>query len=165
MLMKILQKIPVFDGLELHEAEALIQVSTLRAIKKGDEVYKVGEPSSDMLVLIKGKLIVVSKEGKELAAIPAGTSTGEMGVFTGHRRSATIVAAADSLGLVLSRQGLSQVMSTEKNIKGTILENVVSLLADRLEEANTRYVEASAELEARAEAETSAESEASAEVE
>ena len=147
MLMKILQKIPVFDGLALHEAEALIHVSTLKAFKKGDQVYKVGEPSSDMLVLIKGKLIVVSKEGKELVAISAGTSTGEMGVFTGHPRAATIVAAVDSLGLVLTKQGLSQVMSTEKNIKGTILENVVALLATRLEEANKKFVEVSADQE------------------
>ena len=99
-----------------------------------------------MLVLITGKLTVLSASRMPLGEILPGQSTGEMGVFTGHKRSATIVAAEDSSGLTISRDMLRSVMNNDIAMKCVILENVVEKLSDRLETANTRVEALSASL-------------------
>lgn len=141
MLMSILQKIRVFDGLEINEAQTLLAFSYMKQYEKGDMVYQKGDPSNDMFVLIMGRLKVMGEDDRVLVDIPPGTSTGEMGMFTKMPRSATIVAADKSAGLVFSRDKLNAVMASEVHLKGTILQNVVGLLAERLVEADRKMEE------------------------
>ena len=137
-LMQIVQKISVFDGLSLDQAERLMQVARFKKFDMGDTVYDVGKKSDEMLVLIKGKLTVLSATGQSLGEVLPGKSTGEMGLFTGHDRSATIVAAEECAGLSMSRDQLLAIMNFDPVIKSIILENVVTELSIRLAEANTR---------------------------
>lgn len=136
VLMKILQKIRVFDGLEVHEAQTLLSFGQMRQYQRAEVVYQAGDPSDDMLVLIKGRLKVMSKDGKPIVDIPAGASTGEMGLFTGMPRSATIVAAEPTVCVLFRRDKLRAVMEAELHLKGVILQNVVDLLAERLAETS-----------------------------
>ena len=137
-MMQIVQKIPVFDGLSLAQAQLLIQISQFKQFEAGDTVYDIGAVSDQMLVLVKGKLSVMSASGQPLGEILPGTSTGEMGVFTGHTRSATIVASEASAGLVLTSALLKDTMNGDREMKAIVLENVVTELSDRLAEMNTR---------------------------
>lgn len=141
MLMKILQKIRVFDGLEILEAQTLLSFAQMRQFEKAEIVYNFGDPSDDMLVLIKGRLQVVSKDGTPLVDIPPGASTGEMGLFTGMPRSATIVAADASVCVMFKRERLRALMDSELHLKGVILQNVVDLLAERLVETDRKLEE------------------------
>lgn len=137
-LMQVIQKIPVFDGLSLEQAQKLIQISRFKKYEAGDTIYDVGGVSDEMLVLIKGKLSVLSATGQALGEVFVGNSTGEMGVFTGHKRSATIVAAEECAGLAITRSLLLDIMNADRDMKGIILENVVRELSNRLAEANER---------------------------
>jgi len=137
-MMKIVQKISVFVGLTLEQAQSLIQVFKVQQYETGDTVYEVGESGDEMLVLIRGRLSVLSATGRQLGEVPPGQATGEMGLFTGHKRSATIVAIDDCIGLTVNRTMLFSVIEQDPVMKGTILENVVSLMSARLAEANTR---------------------------
>jgi CRP-like cAMP-binding protein len=164
-MMKIVQKIPVFDGLSLEQAERLIQISRFRQYESGDTVYDIGETSDEMLVLIKGKLSVLSAAGQTLGEVPPGKSTGEMGVFTGHDRSATIVATEPCAGLAVTRVQIYEVMNADAVMKSVILENVVSELSDRLVDANTRLDVLSSQVPAEPEPEPEPESEPESEPE
>lgn len=137
-LMQIVQKIPVFDGLTLEQAQVLMQAARFKQYEAGDTIYDVGETGDEMLILIKGKVSVLSASGQPLGEVGAGQSTGEMGVFTGHKRSATIVASEECAGLTLTRGPLFQVMNNDRDMKSIILENVVNDLSKRLAEANKR---------------------------
>ena len=137
-LMQVIQKIPVFDGLSFEQAQKLIRISQFKKYESGDTVYNVGGVSDEMLVLIKGKLSVLSATGRSLGEVSVGNSMGEMGVFTGHQRSATVVAAEECAGLAIRRNLLLEAMNTDRVMKGVILENVVTELSTRLAEANTR---------------------------
>ena len=137
-LMQIVQKIPVFDGLSLEQAERVIKTSRFKMYEAGGTVYEIGEASEEMLVLIKGKLSVLSATGQLLGEVAPGMSTGEMGLFTGHVRSATIVALEECAGLILTRSLLREIMNSDREMKAIILENAVRQLSDRLADANTR---------------------------
>ena len=140
-LMTILQKINVFQGLDLDEAERLVHLFQSKVFEANTQVFKVGEPSESMPVLITGKLNAVSREGKDLADITPGNSIGEMGVFTNDRRSATIVAVEKSLALSVEKSLLDALLKENLGMRASILQNVVDLLADRLADANKQIAE------------------------
>ena len=135
-LMATLQKIPVFEGLSLEQAEHLIRICRFQKYAADTQVYTAGDASDDFLVLIMGKLAVLSPAGQKLVELEPGVSIGEMGVFTRHMRSATVVAVGDCAGLVITQPLIYQLMENDQSIKATILDNVVRELSNRLAEAN-----------------------------
>ena len=64
-----------------------------------------------------------------------------MGLFTGQPRSATIMAADKSAGLVFSKEKIDLLMRSENHLKGIILQNMMELMAERLVEADRRMEE------------------------
>jgi len=74
--MQIIQKIPVFSGLTVDEAERLIAICTFRRYKQDTVIYEARKPSDEMLVLLSGRLGVISPEGEALGEVSPGQSTG-----------------------------------------------------------------------------------------
>jgi len=135
-MMQVLQKIPLFRGLDVKQAMHLLKICRPTEYKPGQMVYAVGETSTEMLILLKGKLSVVGQSGEILASIEPGEATGEMGLFTGEPRSASVIAMEDSTGLVIRKPELMAVMSSDKEMHITVLYNVIALMRERLAEAN-----------------------------
>ena len=98
-LMQVLQKISVFKGLELEHIQRLLRVGTSQTYGIGEQVYSIGEPSDEMLVLLQGKMVVTSAGGEELGDLGPGMLTGEMGVFTNQPRSANISSVDRSVAV------------------------------------------------------------------
>ena len=73
---------------------------TWRHLPRGHVLCFQGEPSDSFYIIISGRLQVLIKdaEGKsrQVGEMSQGESVGEMGVFTGEPRSATIIASRDS---------------------------------------------------------------------
>ena len=135
-LVKVIGKIPVFEGFGLEEIQSLLRVCNLRNVSAGEDIYTKGEASDEMLVLLKGKLSVTSESGEELAAIRPGRPIGEMGVFTGQPRSANIVSVEDSTVIAFKRQELGALLMGNRDMNLKVLQNLVGILSQRLTEAN-----------------------------
>ena len=135
-LVKVIQKIPIFGGFELEHIQRLLKICQLRNFQAGERIYVTGEPSEEMLVLLKGMLLVTGESGEEFAQIRPGNPTGEMGVFTGQPRSADITAAVDSTAIVLSGEHLGVVLGANMEMHVKVLQNLVTILCARLAEAN-----------------------------
>lgn len=135
-LAKVIRKIPVFSGFDLPDIQYLLRVADLTSYDKGDEVYARDAPSDEMLVLLRGHLTVLGEGGEELAQIGPGRPIGEMGVFTGAPRSATIVATQDSTAIVFEGERLIELLSTNQGMYVKVLKNLVSILCERLADAN-----------------------------
>lgn len=135
-LLPIIQKIKIFQGLTPDEVEHLVQVSQYRSFEGFEPVYVCGDESMDMLVLLRGKLKVIGQSGVLVGYIHPGTSTGEMGVFTGHTRSANVIAEIPSVGVVISKQALHKLFRKNLLLENKVLRNVVVLLSERLAGAN-----------------------------
>lgn len=134
-LMQIIEKINVFNGFEVKEVQRLLFMCSPRKYAVGEVVYKADEPSINMLILLTGKLQVVSKTGEILGEIPAGTTTGEIGILTGRTRSATVIALEPAAGMMITKEDLSSLMG-DLRIHAKVFENLVDQLCDRLMEAN-----------------------------
>ena len=90
-----------------------------------------------MLILLQGQLTIVSGSGKPVGSVSAGTPIGEMGVFTGQPRSATVVASDKSAGVAIRKIDLDALLGRDPVIHVKILKNVVALLSERLMDANS----------------------------
>ncbi len=136
-LMQVIQKISVFKGLDLQHIERLLRAGTSKSYGIGERVYTIDEPSHEMLVLLKGKLVVTSAGGEELAAIWPGMITGEMGVFTNHPRSANITAVEASVAMGIGQKALVSVWASVPTVHICMLDNVVEILSERILFANS----------------------------
>ena len=135
-LITIVSKLRVFHGLSLNETALLLKVCASRSYTAAEIIYQAGEPSREMFILLQGKLKAVSKSGTELGDILPGTCCGEMGMFTGHNRSATVVAIDQSMGFAIARGDLLKVFKADVQLQAKVQQNIIMMLCERLEEAD-----------------------------
>lgn len=135
-LAQIIQKINIFKGLNTDEIRQVLQVAKMRTFVQGDMIYKAGAPSDEMLIALKGQLMVTIASGEPLGSVTAGHSIGEMGVFTGQVRSATVTAALDGGGITLRKLDVEILMSRNPSMYVKVLKNIVSVLCERMAQSN-----------------------------
>ena len=145
-MMRVIQKIRAFKGFEIEEVLQLLRICRTGMYRPGDVIYRKGESSDEMLILLKGGVQVVGSEGEILAELGPGTSTGEMGLFTGHPRSANIVAAQPSACLLLRKAELSSLLSHFPDMHLKLVYNIIALLSERLGDANRLNAELTSRL-------------------
>ena len=137
-LLPIIHKIGTFKGLTLDEARRLLKVCRFQSFGQSERIYTQGDASTEMLILLKGSLIVTGQTGAIIGEISPGATTGEMGVFTGQPRSASIATTQPCSCLVLRKGELDTLLSSDRNMHVKILQNVVAMLSDRLVETGRR---------------------------
>ncbi|MFT5087197.1 MAG: CRP-like cAMP-binding protein [Candidatus Latescibacterota bacterium] len=137
-LIKCMERVKIFSGLSPTDILFILKVARTKSYGVGEFVYRVGEKGDEMLVLLNGSLAVVVATGQKVAEIKAGTCVGEMALFTGEPRSASIVAEVPSTGLTLTRSSIRLALKSMPNAYSGILENVIVVLSERLAEANSR---------------------------
>lgn len=135
-LVRVIRKIPLFVDFSLEEIQLLLWAGRVVQFKPDEQIYCYGDPSDEMLVLLRGKLAVLAESGEELARIGPGTTTGEMGLFTGQPRSATIVSLQASTAMVLGRKEIGLLLATNKEMQIKVLQSLVKVLSQRLTQAN-----------------------------
>jgi CRP-like cAMP-binding protein len=110
----------------------------MRNFQPNEEVYKAGAASDEMLILLKGQMIVSSASGEPLGSVAAGNPIGEMGVFTGHVRSATVTATTEAGGVAIRKMDVDILMTRNASMYVKVLQNIIGILSDRLAQANTQ---------------------------
>lgn len=135
-LLQIVGKLQIFRGLSPNEVARLLKVCTSRTFQPSEMIYNAGDPSLEIFILLQGRLKAVSKSGTSLGDIHPGTCCGEMGVFTGQSRSATVVATQKSVGFSVAKQDMLNVLKSDQSLHVKILQNVITLLSDRLAQAD-----------------------------
>jgi hypothetical protein len=107
----VLRTLEVFKALSAAEIEALASRMTSRTVSPGHTLVREGDVGNEMFFVLSGRL-VVSKSiapsvDKVLARMGPGEFFGEMNLFGGLQRSATVQAEAETELLVLDRETLA----------------------------------------------------------
>ena len=66
--LKIIEKIPLFQGLSLNQVRQLLNSGQMVNYQKGKILCKEGDKSTDMLILLAGELIT-KRKNKELISV------------------------------------------------------------------------------------------------
>jgi CRP/FNR family cyclic AMP-dependent transcriptional regulator len=105
---EILARVPAFTGLESRQLDELAQVTHTRRLKPKEELCHKGDPGTQVWVIVKGRLRVVTSsiEGGDVqfSIMDPGEVCGELALFAGGERTATMTAVDDVELLSLDRR-------------------------------------------------------------
>ncbi len=129
-----------FDGIAEDDLHWILERLDRRTFAAGDTMLAEGDAPTEIYIIDVGTADVVMTDGRggehKLATVGPGGSLGEMSVFSGRPVSATVRASTDVTVFVLGQSDFRRVGSTYPRL----YENIGSMLAARLIEANHRHV-------------------------
>jgi CRP-like cAMP-binding protein len=132
----VFRRVSLFAELEPADLQTLSQVATARHVPAGAAILREAEAGDQFFVVVKGevKVFVDSPDGREvvLTHLQTGEFFGEMALFEGEPRSASVTALAETELVVLSRNDFFAVLSRDFSLTKKILKT----LSARLRRAN-----------------------------
>lgn len=135
-LIPLIRKIDLFSPLGRDEMAALAPAFFRRDVRRGEEIFDQDDPSTELFLILSGRVRIVRKgeDGKEatLAILQQGDFFGEISIFTGEPRSAAARAAEETELLVLEREHFLKAINASPHIGLAIIEE----LSQRLLEAD-----------------------------
>ena len=132
----VLKRISFFETLSPEQAKSILQVCEQRSLDQNSKLCTFGDPSSELFILVSGKLSVRTKDGVQIAVISPIAPVGEMGLFTGEPRSATVTARESCSLLVLGKSRLDSILRRSPDLELRVSRNLIRILSQRLRDAN-----------------------------
>jgi CRP/FNR family cyclic AMP-dependent transcriptional regulator len=131
---EVLSKVPIFSGLQRKHLKRLSKLMVPRSFKAGEAIVQEKDQPAGFFVITSGKVEVVRGEagGKPqvLNTLGPGDFFGEMALFEGQARSATVRALEDTDCLVMTGWDFRAELSTDAEIAMAVLETVVRRLRE-----------------------------------
>ena len=141
-----METLPILDGLTNEQFDSILEICTRRILDKNAIVYKEGDASRDMYILTEGVLLV-SLWGKEIGRVFPVSPVGEMGLFTGERRSADVTALTNCTLLQIKDEDLFALLDKDKNLHIRFLEGMLKDMSTKLRLANELIAKQRAKLD------------------
>ena len=136
----LLEGIPLFREVPPHHLRELARFARSESFAAGDVIFRMGEPGSALYVVKTGLVRVVRDQeggpGITLATFGPGEFFGELSIFDGEKRSATVIAVEDTDTVTLGRFDIVRVVSHDPQV-GLSLLRALSL---RLRQTDDRLV-------------------------
>src|SRR3972149_4044640 len=131
---EMLGKIPIFAGLDQKNLKQLSRIMVPRSFKSGDVIMKENDQGAGVFIITSGKVEVVRGADGErpqvLNTLGPGDFFGEMALFEGFPRSATVRCLVDSECLAMTRWDFRAGLSTHSEVAIAVLEALVRRLRD-----------------------------------
>ncbi len=135
---ELLSRVPLFSDLDEAELDRVAQVAVQRSFPKGTRVFHEGDPGDSCYIVRSGEMRVTREhsDGRAitLANLTTGDIFGELAMFDGQARSASVEAIQDAELLALPASDVKALIRdhSELGVK------LVVALTRRLREANNR---------------------------
>jgi CRP-like cAMP-binding protein len=129
---ELLANVPLFEGLEPAELDALIPVARTVSLAKRQELFHKGDAGTQVYVVIRGKLkaLTTSDGGDDVvfSILAAGEVLGEIALLGGTPRTATVTAIDASELLIIDRRDFITFLRRHPDVGIKLLE----VLAQRM---------------------------------
>jgi CRP/FNR family transcriptional regulator len=135
---RLLSRVSLFAGLSERDLTELAQLAVPRTWLAGEAVFREGDSGDTCYVIREGCVRVTRRhsDGRQiaLAELRDGDIFGELAMFGGETRSATVEALEATTGLGILASDLRRTLLAHPDIAVAMLEG----LADRIRAANER---------------------------
>jgi len=135
---RLLGRVPLFADLSERDLAELAQVAVPRSYEPGQAVFREGDTGDTCYVVREGCVRVTRRhsDGRviTLAELRPGEMFGELAMFGGETRSASVEALEPTRALAILAGDLRRIITQHPDIAFKMLEG----LADRLRDANER---------------------------
>jgi len=135
-LSDIVRRIPIFQNFDTEQIVKTLEICQEQTFRTGDPLFKEGDASTEMHILLSGCLQIRTQTGSEIAVIGEMGLVGEMGALTKHPRSATVIAQQPSTTLSIPREALFRLIDTDRDMGFKIFQNITHILCERLRDNN-----------------------------
>ena len=135
-IIKLMKKIPIFYGLDDEDYKKIIRICSKKIIHQDDVICKRGDEPNELFILLKGQLRVMLSPSVFLTNIAPIGLVGEIGIFTSAQRTATVYASLESTIIIMHKKELFELFKNDCFLCNRILINVISDLANKLQEEN-----------------------------
>ncbi len=148
---EILQKIPIFKGLNEKQLEKLSEIIKLKEFDADEVVIKEGEIGDEIFILLDGevevsKSLVMKLPGSEIGQLEKSLTKlssenlpffGEMALLDEKaERTATVTTVKPCKFAVINKDGFLNLAEQDKEIGYVLFKNIAEVLAMRLKKAN-----------------------------
>jgi len=142
---EMLERTQWVDEFSWKEIEIFARYLNINKITKGTPVFYEGAQEAYMCIVASGSVNVVKQnvrnQEKVLSVITKGKTFGEMVLFDGEPRSATIVSADNTVLLILTSENLDRLMREVPGLAAKLLFKLGKLLSQRLRMTSGKLVE------------------------
>ena len=114
--------VTILNGLTPLQMREFMLDSEARFYRAGDTIFERNDPGSSLFSVASGSVIVLvdPKDASKTVRIGAGSIFGEVGLISGRRRGATIVAGEDSICVEILRTAALKLQSSVPAAKRAI---------------------------------------------
>ncbi len=133
-----LQNVDVFTGLPTEQLSYLAAIAEEISCPEGDTVYKCGEVSDALYVILEGR-VRIHRDGEDIATESAGDAFGTWALFDETPRVATATAVGDTRLLRIDREDFLDVLTDHVQITENVLKTLVGRLRGLLESVGTDF--------------------------
>ncbi|MEW5738883.1 MAG: cyclic nucleotide-binding domain-containing protein [Myxococcota bacterium] len=119
-------KSKLFKELPPERLSSLASKFVPRSIPAGTDVVKFGEHGDEFFLIAKGRVEVLSGEGKKLVELGDGDVFGEIALLRNVPRTATVKTLTDTLVLVLGREVFLQALQADLALSAKVEEMAAS---------------------------------------
>ncbi|MCK5716520.1 MAG: mechanosensitive ion channel family protein [Thiomargarita sp.] len=127
----LLAKISLFNALDEDELNNIAVHLQERLYREGDTIVKQGAIGKTMFLVAEGLLYIFTELDHEehkvkVGQIISGQFFGEMSLLTGQTRSATVIAATDTIVYEIAKENIFPLLSTNAKFSETISDIVAA---------------------------------------
>lgn len=130
---EILRRIPLFSELEEQDLRLLASETKLIEYKKGDFIYREGDPADCFYAIVSGRIKVFTIQGGEekvFAYLYEGNYFGELSLLTGEPHSVHVTVQNDALLLRLEKESFDKIIKRCPQVS----VHISRLLSNRLKQ-------------------------------
>jgi CRP-like cAMP-binding protein len=124
---------PLFAGMPSDALQALVANLQLVSLEPGELLFRAGDPSDALYVIVEGELSVQNPGPPvtELSRLGPGAFLGEVALMTDQPRTATVACLQPAELLRIDRHTLSRVLANHGDMLRAVLRFVRDRLVDR----------------------------------
>lgn len=116
------EHVPVLAGLTMLQLREVMLESAIQRFNKGDVVFRRGDYTNSLWNIAEGSAHVLINEARPDLAVRIGEAEffGELGLISGRRRTATVVAGEPSVMVEIPRRSMRRLQSSVQAIKAEL---------------------------------------------
>jgi diguanylate cyclase len=139
---ELLKRTDMFSSLLDHELEVIADHSEFRRYRKGDEVFKSGDPGDALYLVRSGEILITRQEPYgpviDIARLIDGNCFGEMDMFSECDRAVSAHATGNTELLIFPKSGttFADILNNHPEISARILHKLLAGISSRIRSAN-----------------------------
>ncbi len=143
---QLVETCPLFKGLTHRQIRNVAILGELQQYQNNEYIIKQGTTDKNIIVILEGKGRVEVqdyKTGKSIVLENAalGAVLGEMAFFTGHKRSANVIAEGPTEVLMINKKRFDRIQRRSPKLAAHIYHNLAALLSIRTERNSRALLE------------------------